>query len=158
MRAMAAALLLVACGSGGGLEANGSASENQIERLSTPKELKPDLSATARLQPIAPEELDREGLLGAGCAFSTEAGMFLVAANGTGAVRIEGRLRRLAPSAPVDGTGGFFRDGEIAVSVGRTSDVAAALDEGSSWPGRASVTNRRTGAQQQLRGVWTCGA
>jgi len=158
MRVLAAALMLAACGAGGGTGANGAASENQIERLSTPKEVEPDLSATARLQPITFDEADREGLLGAGCEFSAEAGMLLIAVHGIGAVRTGGRIRRLAPAAPVDGTGGFFQDGELSVSVGRTSDVATPLDEGSSWPARITVTNRRTGARQQLRGVWTCGA
>jgi hypothetical protein len=157
MRLLAAALLLAGCGSGEG-GGNATASGNQIERLSTPRVEKHDPSASARLQPIAVGELQREGLLGAGCDFSSDSAMLLVAVSGVAAVRIEDRLRRLPQSAPVDGTGGFFRDAEISVSVGRSEEIAGGARPRSGWPARITVTNRRTGAQQQLAGVWNCGS
>ena len=156
MRVLVAALLLAGCGAGDG-GADAPASENQIERLSTPRAEKHDPSASARPQPIAVGELQREGLLGAGCDFSSDSAMLLVAANGVAAVRIEDRLRRLPQSAPVDGTGGFFQDAEISVSVGRTEEAATGRKAEPSWPARITVTNRRTGAQQRLPGVWNCG-
>ena len=159
MRAVAGLVLalLAGCGSGGG-DAGGSADTNQIERISTPKVEKADPRATAQLQPVTTEDLEREGMLGAGCAFTRE-GRILIASVGSDAlVRHAGELRHLIHSAPVGATGGFFEDRQLSVSVGRTSEEAAAGGEASSWPARITVTNRRTEAQVELRGVWTCGA
>ena len=150
------ALLLAACGPADA--PNGSAVTNQIERLSTPRVDKPDPSATARLQPLTPDDLEREGLLGAGCAFTRDGQMLLVSVGSDSLVRIAGELRHLIHSAPVGGTGGFFEDRQISVSVGRTDETAEVGDEASTWPARLTVTNRRTEAQVELRGDWTCGA
>ena len=152
------ALLLVAgCGSGGG-EAEGSANTSQIERLSTPKVKQPDPRATAQLQPVTAEDLLQEGLVGAGCTFRRDGAILIASVGSDALVRHAGELRHLVHSAPVGGTGGFFEDRQLSVSVGRTSEEAAADAEASSWPARLTVTNRRTEAQVELRGVWTCGA
>src|SRR5687768_5905116 len=97
--AMTISLLLAACGSGGG-DAEGSADTNQIERVSTPKVEKPDPRATAQLQPVTPEDLEREGLVGTGCAFTRD-GRILIAAAGSDALVLHaGELRHLIHSAP----------------------------------------------------------
>ena len=149
-------ILLAACGPADA--PNGAAATNQIERLSSPKVEEPDPTASARLQALTPADLEREGLLGAGCAFTRDGQTLLVSVGSDSLVRIAGELRHLIHSAPVGGTGGFFEDRQISVSVGRTSETAEARDEASSWPARLTVTNRRTEAQVELRGVWTCGA
>ena len=159
MRAVAALALalLAGCGSGEG-DAVGSADTNQIERVSTPKVEKPDPRATAQLQPVTAGDLEREGLVGAGCAFTRDGRILIAAAGSDALVRHAGELRHLIHSAPVGATGGFFEDRQLSVSVGRTSEDAPGDSEGSSWPARITITNRRTEAQVELRGVWTCGA
>ena len=155
-RALLALLLLAGCGPGGG--GDGAADTNQIERLSTPKVEKPDPRATAQLQPLTIEDIEGEGLVGAGCAFTRNGRILLASAGSDALVRHAGELRHLIHSAPVGATGGFFEDRHLSVSVGRTSEAAATAGEASGWPARITITNRRTEAQVELRGVWTCGA
>jgi len=150
------ALLLAGCGPGGA-GGEGAADTNQIERLSTPKVEKPDPTASAQLQVLTPADIEGEGLLGAGCAFTRDGRILLAAAGSDALVRHAGQLRHLIHSAPVGATGGFFEDRHLSVSVGRTSEAAAA-GETAGWPARITITNRRTEAQVELRGVWTCGA
>ena len=139
-------------------EADGGASANQIERLSRPRVEKQDPQASARLQPITLADLEREGLLGAGCDFSSEGRTLLAAVGSDAIVRIEGALRHLVHSAPVGPTGGFFEDRQLSVSVGRTGERATAGGEASAWPARITVTNRRTEVQREMAGTWSCGA
>ena len=155
-RGLWAALALVACG--GGDEPEGAASANQIERLSTPQVGTQDPQAAARLLPLTAEHVGREGLLGAGCEFSGDGAMLLAAVGGDAIVRTQEGVRRLVASAPVGPTGGFFEDGEVSVSVGRTDEAARTIGESTAWPARITVTNRRAEAQQEAAGMWTCGA
>ena len=147
---------LAACGGGGETSANVSA--NQIERLATPRVVKADPRASARLQPLTPADLEREGLIGAGCDFSNEGRLLLAAVDSNAIVRIQGEMRHLVHSAPVGPTGGFFEDRQLSVSVGRSSEEGMRRGEVTSWPARITVTNRRTEVQQQMTGLWTCGA
>ncbi|HEV2867362.1 MAG TPA: hypothetical protein VGX37_12705 [Allosphingosinicella sp.] len=149
-------LLPAACGGGGREE--GNATQSQIERLSTPQAEKQDLSASARLQPLSPEDLERGGVLGAGCAFASDGRLLLAAAGGAAIVRVQGHALRLFAAAPVGPTGGFFEAPPLSVSIGRSSPAGTAAQEASSWPARITVTNRRTRMQQELAGIWTCGA
>ena len=155
-RALLALLLLAGCGESG--TGNRAATANQIERLSTPKVEKQDPRASARLQPITPEDLEREGLAGAGCDFSGEGRLLLAAVGSNAIVRIEGEIRHLLHSAPVGPTGGFFEDRQLSVSVGRTAESGTTAGEAGSWPARVTVTNRRIEIQQEMAGIWTCGA
>ena len=154
--ALLALLLLAGCGETG--SGNGAATANQIERLSTPAVENRDPRASARLQPITLADLDREGLAGPGCDFSSEGRMLLAAVGSNAIVRIEGEIRHLLHSAPVGPTGGFFEDRQLSVSVGRTAESGTTAGEADSWPARVTVTNRRTEMQQELNGLWTCGA
>ncbi len=151
-----AALLLPGCGEPGAA-GNKAVTANQIERLSAPRVEKLDPQASARLQPITLEDLDREGLLGAGCDFSSEGRTFLAAVGSDAIVRVEGELRHLIHSAPVGATGGFFEDRQLSVSVGRTGEAAAG-DEAAGWAARITITNRRTEVQREMIGTWRCGA
>ena len=152
----AAIASLAGCGPSGE-PPNGVADANQIERLSTPKELRPDPQATVRLQTIGADDVQREGLSGPGCWFSREGRMLLAAFGSDSLIRIAGELRHMIHSAPVGPTGGFFEDRHLSVSVGRDNENGTpAAGGGTSWPARATVTNRRTQAQLKLRGSWTC--
>ena len=157
MKGRALALLLLA-GCGGGDDPDGAASPNQIERLSTPQTANADADAAARLLPLTPEDVGREGLLGAGCEFSSGGAMLLVAAGGGAIVRTHDGVRHLVPSAPVGPTGGFFEDRHLSVSVGRSEEAGRNVGEATGWPARITVTNRRAEAQQEASGMWTCGA
>jgi hypothetical protein len=150
-------LLLAGCGSAVE-QPNGSADTNQIQRLARPKVEKQDPRATARLQPLTVEDLEREGLIGAGCAFRREGHLLLVAVGSDALVRIGGARRHLVHSSPVGPTGGFFEDRQISVSVGRTEENGAPGDGGMAWPATLKVTNRRTEAEVELQGFWTCGS
>ena len=150
------ALMLAGCAPEAPEEANATA--DQVERLSTPKVEKSDPLASARLQALAAIDLEREGLLGAGCEFRGGDRLLLVAVGSDSLVKIDGELRHLIHSAPVGETGGFFEDRQISVSVGRTEGEETTLDEASSWPARLTVTNRRTEIELELRGTWSCGA
>lgn len=152
-----AALLLPGCGEPGAAGTD-AATANQIERLSTPRVEKQDPQASARLQPITPEDLEREGLLGAGCEFSLEGHTLLVAVGSDAIVRVEGALRHLIHSAPVGPTGGFFEDRQLSVSVGRTSDAGTAANPSAGSAARITVSNRRTEVQREMIGAWRCDA
>ena len=161
--AVVAVLLLAGCGSGGD-PAGGGADANQIERLATPKAVeKPDPIATARLQPLAGEDLVNEGLLGAGCTFRRDGQLLLAAVGSDALVRVGGELRHLIHSAPVGDSGGYFEDRQLSISVGRIEEEDGAADNGSGEeagpdsPARLKVVNRRTEAELDLRGSWTCG-
>ena len=147
---------LAACGDGG--ETNGTVTANQIERLATPRVVKADPRASARLQPLTPADLEREGLVGTGCGFSSDGRLLLAAVDSNAIVRIQDEIRHLVHSAPVGPTGGFFEDRHLSVSVGRSSEEGMRRDEATSWRAQISVTNRRTEVQQELPGIWTCGA
>jgi hypothetical protein len=157
MRSAALLLLLLPAGCERSMMGeNQGVTANQIERLSTPRKQE-DPRISVRLQPLAPADVERAGLLGAGCNFGRDGAMLLAAARGEAIVRVAGRLRRLVASAPVGRTGGFFEDPQLSVSVGRTSVDRAAPGETGSWPARITVTSGRPEIQLELRGVWTCG-
>ena len=151
------ALVLGACGQAE-FGTNGTADANQIVRLSTPKVEPEDRSASARLQPLSVEDLDREGLAGAGCSFSSGGRLLLISVGSDALARIDGQLRHFVQSAPVGESGGFFEDRQVSISVGRTEGQGRTLDEVRSWPARATVTNRRTEQQHEMAGEWSCGA
>lgn len=151
------ALMIAGCAPEAPEEANATA--DQVERLSTPKAAKSDPLASSRLQPLAAIDLEREGLLGAGCEFRDgDDRLLLVATGGDAMVKLGGELRHLVQSAPVGATGGFFEDRQLSVSVGRTDGAGTTEGEASSWPARLTVTNRRTETELELNGTWTCGA
>ena len=158
MRLLVLAILLLAGCSPAGEPANGTADANQIERLARPKVEKSDPRETARLQPLTQEDLEREGLIGAGCSFRRDGRLLLAAVGSDSLVRFAGQRRHLIHSAPVGATGGFFEDRQLSISVGRTDENGAPGDGGMAWPARLKVTNRRTEAEVELQGFWTCGA
>jgi len=151
-------VLLAGCDRGDRVAPEGSVSTNQIVRLSTPVEEDNDPRATVRLQPLTMTDLDREGLLGAGCAFSVDDRVLLVAVGSNAIVRLQDEIRHLVHSAPIGPTGGFFEDRHLSISVGRTDEEGVASAEGMRWPGRITVTNRRAEIEAAQAGAWTCGA
>jgi len=139
------ALLLAACGQSG--PENGI-SENQIDRVSRPKEVPDPRPASVRLEPLLMADI---GL--AACLFSRDGETVLAVTAADAAARIEGRLLHLAHSSPVGPTGGFFEDRQISISIGRLSETRGPTG---AWPARATITNRRTQAQGELDGLWIC--
>lgn len=158
MRGLAAGLFVLLASCGGADEESGHATTNQIERLSTPKEERSDPQASARLERITPDDLQRAGLTAVGCNFSRDGRMYLAAVGNRALVRIAGQVRHLVQSAPVAPSGGYFQDRDLSVSVGRTDDARQVPAGANTWPARITVTNRRTEVQRRQRGSWTCGA
>ena len=148
-------LLLSACG-GDGEEARGAPPDtNQIERLATPEEVEEDPQASARLQPLTPEDVAQAGLSASGCSFRSGSSLLVATGGSDSIARVGGQLVHLIQSSPVGPSGGFFEDRGLSISIGRTEAVAAA-DERLASPARATITNRRTQAQVELNGVWSC--
>ena len=158
MRLAPLLLLLAACRGGDGAGGNAEVSANQIERLSTPATPAPDPDAAARLEPLGPDDFGGAGLAGARCSFVSDGRMLLAATGSDALARVQGELRHLVQSTAAGPTGGFFEDRHLSISVGRTGVSGTAAGEGAAWPARLTVTNRRSGAQQELAGLWTCGA
>jgi hypothetical protein len=159
MRAvLALSLLLAGCGERAGV-GNRGPSENQIERLSTPKaEEVVDRQAAARPQPLALADLEQAGLAVPACEFGRDGRrLFAVSANDAIA-RIGGVVRHFAHASPAGPTGGFFEDRQVSVSVGRVGAVPAGQTAAGAWPARITVTNRRADAQIELEGIWRCRA
>ena len=154
---IAAALLLSACEDGLVSEDRG-VTANQIELVSTPRNEAEPIDLVERLQPITRSDIEREGLLGAGCDFSANGSLLLVAAGDGALVRFGRDLVHLVGAGPVGPTGGFFEDRQVSVSVGLLGDNRSVVNEPRSGPARAIVTNRRTEVENEIEGVWTCGA
>jgi hypothetical protein len=157
MRAWSLTLLLLA-GCGADPVGEGTATANQIERLSTPEqEPAADPLASARLQPLDPGDITHEGLSGPGCRFSIGGAIVLAADAGDAVARIGGETLHFTHSAPVGPSGGFFEDRQVSISVGRTDAAETPARDMIGWPARITVTNRRTGAQLEQDGSWRCG-
>ena len=127
-----------------------------IARLATPKqEAKADPLASVRLQALTASDLEQEGVARAGCDFRLGDMVVLASAGSDALIRINGELRHLIHSAPSGATGGFFEDRQLSVSIGRTEGEGETEPAGT-WPARLTVTNRRTEADLELRGSWSC--
>ena len=156
-RALALCLLVASCARAVPVS-NGGANEAQIQRLSTPKQEVVDTQGGARLQPLAPADLDRAGMPSPPCDFSRDGHVLLAVSAADAIARVAGTLRHFAHSSPAGPTGGFFEDRQVSISVGRVGAVSPGEGAAGSWPGRLTVTNRRARAQIELDGVWRCGA
>jgi hypothetical protein len=155
MRSGALLLVLAATGCDGETERKRAPTTNQLERLSTPDEEKSDPQASVQLQPLPRADLAR--VSASGCMFAWEGRIYLAASDDGAIVRIAGQSRRLAQTAPVDQSGGFFEDRHVSVSVGRTDESNELPEEAHRLPARVTVTNRLTGARGSQRGIWACG-
>ena len=148
--------MLAGCGAEPAGEVNVTA--NQLERLSTlAPEPEADPLAPVRLQPLEPGDITQAGLSGPGCRFSAGDSILLAVSDTDAIARLEGRTIQLSRSAPLDASGGFFRSGQISISVGRTEAEATPVSGVAGWPGRITVTRRRPAAQLRRDGMWRCG-
>jgi hypothetical protein len=150
-------LLLAGCGHEVPVS-NGGASVEDIQRLSTPKQVVVDTQAAARLQPLAPADLASAGMAAPSCDFSRNGRMLLAVSPSDAIARVAGGLLHFAHSSPAGPTGGFFEDRQLSISVGRVGAVIPGQGTAGSWPGRITATNRRAHAQVELEGIWRCGA
>ena len=136
---------------------NGGASEEQIQRLSTPKVVVVDTQAPARPQPLTRIDLARAGMGGPPCDFSRAGQMLLAVSPGDAIANVAGLVRHFTHASPAGPTGGFFEDRQVSLSVGRVGAVQPGEGAAGSWPARLTITNRRAHAQVELEGVWRCG-
>lgn len=136
---------------------NQGASEEQIRRLSTLKVETPDLLVSARVQPLLPADLVRNGIGRPTCDFSRN-GQMLLAISPTDAVaRVAEIVRHFVHASPMGPSGGFFDDRQISISVGRTGQIVPGESGVGAWPARMTVTSRRENAQVEQAGIWRCG-
>jgi hypothetical protein len=115
-----------------------------LERVSKQRNVVEDVGATARLQPLGLMGLI--GNAGSRCRFTRDNLLVFISSGQAGAARINGTTRNLRAEGPVGSTGGFFREGEIGISVGVERGEAA----------RVVVTNRLTEAREEVTGNWSC--
>ena len=114
-----------------------------LERVAVQRNEAVDIGASARLEPLPASEVPVDG---AACAFF-RGGRALVIAVGNGArARIAGATRTFQAAGPVGPAGGFWRDRELAISIGTEPGE----------PTRARVTNRLTEVQEDHHGQWQC--
>lgn len=123
---------------------------DEIQRLSTPSDNSPPPGWSVRLEPL-------EATPGETCRFGAGEHI-LLASDGVGArARMRGEERRLTLSGPIGPTGGFFEDRQISISVGRVASTGASV-QGPAQQARLTITNRRTGEEGRIGGIWTCEA
>ncbi len=115
-----------------------------LERVSKQRNVVEDVGASARLQPLGANGLI--GNTGLRCRFTRDGVLLFISAGQAGAARIDGATRNVRAEAEIGPTGGFFRGGEIGVSIGVQPGGAA----------RIAVTNRLTEATAETTGNWTC--
>jgi hypothetical protein len=142
MRRAAPLLLLLAAGCDAG---DAGADGAQLNRIAFQRNAMEDVGASARLQPlsgIAPPP----GYRGLACRFMRGGELLVLAGMYRAAAQIDGDLRIFQTEGTLGPTGGFFRDRELALSVG--------VEAGA--PARARVTNRTTGAREEAEGEWVC--
>ena len=144
MRA-ATALVLALLAAGCGRRDDGAASSEQLNRIAFQQNRMADIGRTARLQPLGAfaAPADYQGPI---CRFTQGTELLVVAFGNAAAARVDGVLRTFQAQAMIGPTGGFYRDNELALSIGVEPDE----------PARARVTNRVTEAQEDAYGVWAC--
>lgn len=142
MRPALGAVLLGLAGCGGGDPQVNSA---QLNRIAFQRNELVDVGLTARLQPLGAFAAPAD-YRGPVCRFSRGADTLVVAFGNAAAARIDGRLRGFRAEAMVGPTGGFYRDEELALSIGVAPNA----------PARARVTNRLTEAREDAEGSWVC--
>jgi hypothetical protein len=141
------ALALLCLASGCGQQRDSSANTQQLERIAFEQNKFDDIGRTARLQPLGAFAAPAD-YRGPVCRFTRGADILVYAFGSAAAARIDGTLRTLRAQAPIGPSGGFYRDDELALSIGVESGEQAS----------ARITNRLTEAREDAIGVWTCQA
>ena len=141
--ALAAIFLLAGCDRTSPGVDDDRVNTQMLERVGIQRNQTADIGVTARLEPLSASEAPAAG---PACAFIRD-GRVLVVAVGDGArARIGGETRSFRAAGAVSALGGFWRDRELAISIG--------IEPGQ-LP-RARVTNRLTEAQEDHLGQWRC--
>jgi hypothetical protein len=134
-------LLAQGCGERRAAEVN----SEMLNRIAIQHNQTEDVGATVRLQPI-------EGIVappgygGPECRFTRGADELVHGFSASAAARVGNALRVFRAEGPVGPTGGFFRDRELALSIGAEHGA----------PARARVTNRATEVREDVEGQWQC--
>jgi len=86
------------------------------------------------------------------CRLSRGADTYVLAGGGAAVARVDGQVRRLPQAGPTDGTGAFFRDPVISISIGAPDPR---LGTGSAG---VTLSGAGTDPPQKTEGVWSCGS
>jgi hypothetical protein len=142
MRIAAALTLIVLAGCDGG---DTSVNSAQLNRIAFQRNEMEDIGRTARLAPLGAfsAPADYRGPI---CRFTRGADTLIFAFGSLAAARVDGVLRTFRARAMIGPSGGFYRDNELALSIG--------VEPGQ--PARARVTNRLTEAREDASGTWAC--
>jgi len=143
--ALAGLLSLAACGRDSPGVDGDLVNTQMLERVAEQRNETVDIGASARLGPlgaVAPPA----GYTGPVCSFTRDGRLLLVAFGDRAIARIAGAQRTFRAGGPVSAASGFWRDRELAISIGVTPGA----------PARARVTNRLTEAQEDHPGQWQC--
>jgi hypothetical protein len=131
-----------------------------IENLATPPEEPDRRPPPPALIEIRAEDLQREVRPGAGCDFSEGGRLLFVAVSGDAFAKVNGLPVHFGASGPTGPTGGFWVTDRFSLSIGRLADSGVTVEETTTWPARAVLTDRRQDENNVLRleGAWRCGA
>ena len=101
-----------------------SANGAQLNRIAFQQNQMADIGRTARLQPLG-EFAPPADYRGPVCRFTRGTDTLVVAFGNTAAARVDGALRTLRAQAPIGPSGGFYRDNELALSIGVETGTSA---------------------------------
>lgn len=135
--------------------------EQLMREIEAVAELKPEVKESdlpITLVPLKRIDLDQLGQ-GPRCFVFRGEKIYFASAGGNGVLRLNGRVTHVAAGGPVGPTGGFFRGGDVRVSVGRTGGYAGrAADYVPGWLADVAVRAHRDGMAQYAEARWTCRA
>ena len=104
-----------------------------------------------RIAPLRPEDGRALGAR-ASCRLTRGADTYILAGGGAAVARVDGQVRRLPQAGAVDGTGAFFRDPAVSISIGAPDPR---LGTGSAG---VTLSGAGTDPPQKTEGIWSCGS
>jgi hypothetical protein len=84
------------------------------------------------------------------CRLVHGADTLLVARDGAGLARVDGRLREIPQAGPVDASGGFFKAPGVSISIGGLDPRAE------SGPAGVTIAGGGDDPPQKMQAVWSC--
>lgn len=157
---MLALLLLASCGGGESDPTAGKSEEQlrrEIEAVATPPVKAEDKPPPFRLRPLRVREVSEFVAGRPACFLAMRGPVMFVAAGAEGLANIDSRVRRLAASGPVGGSGGFFTAEGATISIGRVGQYAgSAAAYAPFWRAEVAIGGGKEIKPQEFEGEWSC--